>query len=63
MPTPQELLIHSFVQAISDAAGGNRRYTLRKSDAGNACVFLDGKQCSIYADRPAQVQPLSIPAI
>lgn len=44
-----------MLQAISDKAGGNGRFTLRKNDKGNACVFLDGKKCRIYADRPMQV--------
>ena len=36
--------------------GGATYKPLRKNAAGDACVFLDGRLCSIYAARPAQVR-------
>ena len=45
-----------MVCAMQDGTFADQVYRpLRKNEAGDACVFLDGRRCSVYNSRPAQV--------
>jgi len=44
------------VSAAQDGTFADQVYRpLRKNAVGDACVFLDGRHCSVYNSRPAQV--------